>query len=133
MSDMEYRIQRVEDAVISIKDSLQTLVKLEVHHGETRDALARAFQECSKLEGQIEQETKARESQVSAVSARVSEIEKLLPGLTEMRRWLVTLMLSTLGLVGLGYWGLLLDTKNDHASRPVIHEKRVGEKARDEE
>ena len=49
-NDMEQRIARLEDAVISIKDSLVALVRLEAHHTETREALSRAFKECEKLE-----------------------------------------------------------------------------------
>ena len=116
-NDMEQRIARLEDAVISIKDSLVALVRLEAHHTETREALSRAFKECEKLGAKHD-----------ALVDRVSALEKDIPPLKEARTWLVTGMLGTLGLVGLAHWSLLMNNRHDHEAhcntRPPL-EKRA--------
>ena len=116
-NDVEQRIARLEDAVISIKDSLVALVRLEAHHAETREALNRAFREFDRLEAKHD-----------ALAERVAVIEKDIPPLKEARTWLVTGMLGTLGLVGLAHWSLLMNNRHDHEApyntRPPL-EKRA--------
>lgn len=80
---LENNHNELKDAVTAIKDSLQSLVRLEAHHTDTRDAIGRAFKELECLE------------------ARVHTMELDMPGLRELRGWVITAALGTLGCVGL--------------------------------
>lgn len=80
-------------AIFDIRDSLQVLARLEERHGETREALSRAFADIEKLE------------------TRVQKIELHLPGLIEMRGWVIMGMLGIAGLVGVALVGLVVGGK----------------------
>lgn len=97
MADVETRLQLLErgqddvrDAVVSIKGSLESLVRLEERHAETREALGRVFTYTEKLEERIE------------------AIEKVLPGLLEARGWVITACMGILSVVGLAVLGLVI-------------------------
>lgn len=97
MADVEARLAVIErnqndlkDAVVGIQRNLESLVRLEERHAETREALGRVFTYTEKLEERIE------------------DIEKVLPGLVEMRGWLVKADLCILGIVGLAVIGLVI-------------------------
>ncbi len=87
---LEQDREDMRDAIESIKGSLQALVRLEERHAETREALGRAFKESKDIHD------------------RVSAIEKVIPGLVEMRGWLVKANLGILGLIGLAIIGLVV-------------------------
>ncbi len=97
MTNAEARIAILErdcgemkEAIFVIRDSLQALVRLEEQHNETRNALGRAFSQCEKIE------------------LRMVEVEKVIPGLVELRRWIVTGMLGVLSIVGVSLIGLVV-------------------------
>ncbi len=113
MGDMEARLAVIEGnqvefkgAVIGIQKNLEMLVRLEERHAETREALGRAFAAQEKLEERIE------------------VIEKHMPGLVEMRGWILAGMLATLGLVGLALVGLVVSSRDNHAVIPPAAEIR---------
>lgn len=119
VSDVEARLavierdqQEFKTAVVGINKNLETLVRLEERHAETRKALDRAFTECEKLDN------------------RVSAIEKKMPGLVETRGWILAGMLATLGIVGLALVGLVVNTRENHAAHvappPAAPEPRRG-------
>jgi len=49
----DYRLKRIEEAVSTMADSMQSLVTLEQKHAETRDALGRAFKQTEELEKRV--------------------------------------------------------------------------------
>jgi len=90
---LERSCDDMKSAIFDIRDSLQVLARLEERHAETRDALGRAFNDIEKME------------------ERVKNIELHLPGLIEMRGWVVMGMLGIAGLVGVALVGLVVTGK----------------------
>lgn len=87
---LEYRINTLEGSVTEIKQavksidaSLQILARLEQRHAETRDGLERAFKEIEDHE------------------TRVRIIEGEMPTIKLTRGWLVSGVVSVIGVVGL--------------------------------
>jgi hypothetical protein len=86
---LEYRVATLEGAVVEIKSavksidsSLQTLAKLEVHHTETRDGMARAFSELTDHE------------------TRVRAIEAEMPTMKMIRNWVVAGVVGVVSMMG---------------------------------
>lgn len=75
------RLDRVEDALVDIAQSLKTLVALEVSHQETRAMVLRAIEAQGRFDG------------------RLREIETEMPGLREMRSWVIGGVLSGIGMI----------------------------------
>lgn len=53
LQNMEVAIQDIRDSYVRIADAIERLVVLETQHVETREALARAFKECEKLDERL--------------------------------------------------------------------------------
>ena len=51
---LESAVGEIKIAVKSIDESLKALTRLDVHHQQTSDAIARAFQEIGKLDDKID-------------------------------------------------------------------------------
>lgn len=49
----DYRLQKIEEAVSTMAESMQSLVTLEQKHAETRDGLGRAFKVVEALEQRV--------------------------------------------------------------------------------
>ena len=90
---LERSCDEMKTAIMDIRDSLQVLVRLEERHAETREALSRAFGDIEKVE------------------LRLSTIEQHMPGLVEMRGWVIMGMLGIAGLVGVALVGLVVGSK----------------------
>lgn len=90
---LERDCTEMKSAIFDIRDSLQILARLEERHSETRDALSRAFVAIEKIE------------------LRLSKIEQHMPGLVEMRGWVIMGMLGIAGLVGVAIVGLVVGGK----------------------
>lgn len=98
-------IASLRESQQSISNSLERLVRLEEHHIETREALNRAFSAIEKLATTMH-EVKL---QIPAnLEPRLREVEMQMPGLLELRRWLVAGVMSVVGLIGCGVIGLLI-------------------------
>jgi len=98
MSDeLERRLTRVEDAVVEIREStkqiataVQQLALLEAHHAETRSGLTRAF------------------AAIKEQNDRLMAIEVHMPGLKELRKWVISGVLAVCGTVGLAIVALVV-------------------------
>lgn len=98
-------IASLRESQQSISNSLERLVRLEEHHIETREALNRAFSAIEKMATTMH-EVKL---QIPAnLEPRLREVEMQMPGLLELRRWLVAGVMSVVGLIGCGVIGLLI-------------------------
>jgi hypothetical protein len=87
---VEAAVAEIRDAVNSIKDSFETLVRLEERNAETKVAIERSFKELHEID------------------ERLRKIEVILPGLQEIRTWVVGGVLSTVSVVGSGVVALVL-------------------------
>jgi len=94
---LERDTNELRDAVMSLRDSqqeisksLQRLVSLEERHMETREAMSRAF-------GAIEK-----------VNDRLLKIEQDMPGLREVRGWVINGVLTVVAIVGAGVLALVI-------------------------
>ena len=99
-ADHEVRLRMLEgnhdelqEAVKSIRDSLQSLVRLEERHIETKQSINRAFVE------------------LKSVDDRVKDIEIEIPALKEVRGWIITGVLGVMGLVGIALLTLVVGIK----------------------
>ena len=90
---LEKSCDDMKEAIMDIRDSLQVLVRLEERHAETREALSRAFGDIEKVEN------------------RLKNIELHMPGLVEMRGWVIMGMLGIAGLVGVALVGMVIGSK----------------------
>lgn len=86
---LERDVNEIKEAIKSIavsnseiSRSLQTIAVLETEHANTRQSLERAF------------------SEIASVKLEVAEISRDMPGLKEIRGWVVTGVLAVAGIVG---------------------------------
>lgn len=85
---LEHNCEKFEVVVCEIRDALQSLVRLEENHKETARGQIRAFDAIARLE------------------TRVTEVEKELPPLLEMRK----LIVGAICVVLMGVGGAVLAT-----------------------
>ena len=104
-SEMREVITSLRESQQSISNSLERLVRLEEQHVETREALSRAFAAIEKL-AMNSHEIKLQIP--SSLEPRLRAVEMQMPGLLELRRWLVAGVMSVVGLIGCGLIGLLI-------------------------
>jgi chromosome segregation ATPase len=105
---LEYRVATLEGAVVEIKSavksidsSLQTLAKLEVHHTETRDSMARAFMELTDHE------------------TRVRAIEAEMPTMKMIRNWVVAGVVGVVSMMGAALVTLMIKMPSSALSPEV--------------
>lgn len=79
---VESAIEEIRDATRSIAESVRSIAVLEERHANTAQAIERSFSAMEKLE------------------VRIRAIEVELPGLKEIRGWVVGGVLSISGIVG---------------------------------
>lgn len=94
---IEQRIDTLVPAVEKISECLERLVRLEERHSETREAINRVVTDISRVQDLV---TDIRLRMPDNLDKRLHQIEVTVPGLVEMRRWVVTGVLSVLGLFG---------------------------------
>lgn len=107
---MELRLSLVEreqkefrEAIRDLRDyserqakSLEALVRLEERHAESREALSRAF------------------ASLKEHNDRLNTIEQNMPGLLEIRRWVVGGVIGIISLVGISIAGLVILKPNPY-------------------
>lgn len=88
-------------SVEEINKSLQVLTRLEAQHAETRGALQRAFDTIQKVDEKFD-------GKVSKHDERLQAIEIVMPGLKEMRKWVIGVALGGVTLIFLALARLVL-------------------------
>lgn len=88
----QYRLQMIEETLKAIRDNLGTLAALEQKHLQTREALERAF------------------SSIGKIDERVRNIEREIPTLTLVRKWVIGGMVGIISLLGLTLFKLFTIT-----------------------
>lgn len=98
MSEMETRVSMLEAAINEIRDSTKSIAEsisaikvLEERHAESSRAIERAFLELKDIELRV----------------RVVEVE--LPGLKEIRQWVMAGVLSTVAIIGVAVIALVIN------------------------
>ena len=91
MANIENAIERITVCTQSIAENVKVIAVLEERHAETSRAIERAFQVMKEIE----------------VRVRVVEVE--LPGLKEIRQWVMTGVLTTVGFVGAAVVALVVN------------------------
>lgn len=86
---VETAISEIRDAVTAIARGVDTLASLEVRHAETRSALERAFAAIAKAE-----------QEATDLESRVRAVEIAMPGLKEVRAWVIGGILAVVGILG---------------------------------
>ncbi len=103
----------IRDGIREIAVNTGKLAVLEERHAETRDGLTRAFDEIKRLQNQksdmaafanVKAGFSSLETRVTNLETKVGEIKTDMPGLKEMRTWVITLA----GLVIVSVVGALL-------------------------
>lgn len=104
-AEMREVIISLRESQQSISNSLERLVRLEERHIETREALGRAF---SSIEKHAETLHDIKMQIPMNLEPRLRSLETQMPGLTELRRWVVAGVMSVVGLIGCGIIGLVI-------------------------
>lgn len=104
-ADMREVLGALKESQQAISNSLERLVRLEERHIETRDALTRAFAAIDKNGGSLHS---IRLAIPVNLEPRLRDLESNMPGLLEMRRWVVAGVMSVIGLMGCGVIGLII-------------------------
>lgn len=103
----------IRDGIREIAVNTGKLAVLEERHAETRDGLTRAFDEIKRLQNQkcdmaacanVKAGFSSLETRVTNLETKVGEIKTDMPGLKEMRTWVITLA----GIVIVSVVGALL-------------------------
>lgn len=82
IASLELAVNEIRQAVKSIDASLQVLARLEVHHADTRDTLARAF------------------SDIGDHETRMRLIEEDMPTVKLTSRWVTAGVIGIVAMVG---------------------------------
>lgn len=96
---MNYRLAKVEEAIIKLSETTEQLVRLEERHLETRAALNRAFAKIGDLE------------------KRTGAIETQMPKLMLAMGWVFAAVLAVVGMAGVLVWKA---ATQPHAPPPVV-------------
>ena len=78
MKQLKSTVSELSNNFQAMQASFSTLVKLEVQHANTERAVDRAFASIQ-----------ARGAEIQALSTKVESINTQLPGLLELRRWVI--------------------------------------------
>jgi predicted nucleic acid-binding Zn-ribbon protein len=92
-STMQGALGEIRDGIKEIAHNTGKLALLEERHAETRDGLNRAFDAIKECEDQ-------HDRHIEAYNERMRPIEAALPGLKELRRWVIAGILAIVGVVG---------------------------------
>lgn len=84
-----WRLDRIDETLKGVCDTLQQLAILEQRHAETRDSLSRNFTAIEKLEN------------------RMREMELEMPMLRQVKSWIMTGVLAFIGLAGTAVWDII--------------------------
>lgn len=114
-SILEFRVQALETmvgevrtAVKSIDVSLQSLARLELHHSETRDGLARAFKS------------------IEDINTRMRVIETEMPTMKLVRNWIMAGVIGGLGMTAVAGFKIVSDNQEyrvaEQAAAAARHE-----------
>jgi hypothetical protein len=85
-----YRLTMIERTLETVSDNLKQLTQLEIRHSETREALARAFDE------------------LASQGKRIKDVELEMPTLRLTRGWIIAGVIGIVALVGLAAVRLIL-------------------------
>lgn len=101
---VNYRLSRVEEAIIKLSETTEQLVRLEERHLETRAALNRAFEAIRDLD------------------RRIASVENQMPKLTLAMGWVFAGVLAIVALAGGLVWkvSLLPPPAPLHQSAPAL-------------
>ena len=89
VTTVEAAVNEIKDAVATIASAVQAIAALEAHHSETRNGLERAFNAIANVEKEVKEFDK-----------RLRDIEVAMPGLKEVRTWVICGVLATVAIVG---------------------------------
>lgn len=81
-------VREVKSTMREMARSLEQLVRIEEQQKDMRSALGRAFEEIDKERGKRD-----------AVEKRVAAIEHVMPGLRELRGWVIAGVISGVGMI----------------------------------
>ena len=88
MGAMRDDIREVKDTMREMAKSLEQLVRIEEQQKDMRLSISRAFDEL-----------KTYREQLDRVEKRVSSVEQMMPGLRELRGWVIAGVLSGVAMV----------------------------------
>ena len=97
VSVVENALETIAEAVTEIARNTTQIAKIEARHEETRNGLNRAFIEIDSTN-----------TDAKAISARVAAVEIDMPGLREMRKYVVLAVAGVVSMVGATMIGLVL-------------------------
>ena len=112
VNGIKQQMDKVEVTLRDIQKSLTELLKFEVEHTYTKQALARAFVEIE-----------AQKISLKSLDSRLAQVEIVMPPLQESRRWFlgglsVILVLVVVGVVTYTYNGRAVQVGNSVVKLP---------------
>lgn len=81
-----WRLNRIEDTLEKVSETLGKLAVLEQRHIETREAIERSF------------------SEIKALNERMRVVELDMPMLRQIKNWIVSGVVAVAGVVGMAVW-----------------------------
>ena len=105
-AEFRQAVREIRDLSQRQADSLESLVRLEERHGESREALSRAF------------------ATLKDHDTRMGAIEREMPGLLETRRWVVSGIIGLVAIIGIAVAGLVVNKPAASVPR-VIYETPI--------
>ena len=81
-----WRLNRIEDTLEKVSETLGKLAVLEQRHIETREAIERSF------------------SEIKALNERMRAVELDMPMLRQIKNWIVSGVVAAVGVVGMAVW-----------------------------
>lgn len=81
-----WRLNRIEDTLEKVSETLGKLAVLEQRHLETREDIERSF------------------SEIKALNERMRAVELDMPMLRQIKNWIVSGVVAVVGVVGMAVW-----------------------------
>lgn len=114
LEQIRSELRRQADTLVNISQSLQVLARVEEAQHNIRDRLKDGSQRLTDHERritQVETLTSRYDGSMRVVELhekRIAQIEHLVPGLTELRRWVIGGLLAGIGMIGVALMKLVL-------------------------
>lgn len=101
---IDFRLTGIEAALARMSASMEKLVVLEQKHSETREALTRAFAAIESQEARLrvletDQQVLGASSHCRSHSERLTAIENEMPTLKLVRKWVISGVVGSIGLL----------------------------------
>jgi hypothetical protein len=106
------RIDQIDVTLRAVAESLTAFVRLEERH-------AALIKQVETIVTEMTTHREEDDDRHELIDARIKSVESSLPGLREVRRWVISLVLGVVALVGIGIYNGYMSHERSTTPQPV--------------